>query len=226
MSTPDVDALTLPHMSHGRAVTTAVLNVRNAPSAKGALVGALPLGTKVSIWGVDKGWGIVMPDSKKLPVGWVSMEYLRTEGELVRRMAPDVVEYVPDSTPRMSRMRRILQSTLTMGPELRVYISFTMIFMGLARIITGSNATAANFITSQSYGALQLLLGALMLLTATQTRRFPALRRRSWSGRLAAIASATLFLALFFDVWGAPVTMASIAVTFAALVIEVRVHEC
>jgi len=75
-----IDAMTLPHMAHGTAITTDRLNVRAEPTTAAPARGLLVAGELVTVWAVDDGWAIVQNVSGL--TGWASTAYLQV-GALV-----------------------------------------------------------------------------------------------------------------------------------------------
>ena len=77
-----MDALTLPHMAHGRAICTAERqNVRAEPNTTASIIGVLTSGQQVTVWSLDQGWMIVQAEDGL--TGWAAAQYLKVEGELV-----------------------------------------------------------------------------------------------------------------------------------------------
>lgn len=99
---------------------------------------------------------------------------------------------------------------------LRVWLGLYMVVVGGARLISGNSATPINLLPSRIYGLLLASAGIGLLWTARQ-----GLRHR-WAGRLVAIASATLWLLLIGDAWGAWVSITGAFMIVCALLGEVR----
>ncbi len=79
--TPEPATATLP-VQPVEGTTTTQLNVRAQPSTAAETLGQLPIFSKVQIVGKDAGesWWMIQYQSAQSGVGWISMQYVQTEG--------------------------------------------------------------------------------------------------------------------------------------------------
>ena len=108
------------------------------------------------------------------------------------------------------------------GSSLRVFIGLYMVVQGAMRVITGGSAANINVFTARTLGALMLAAGLWLLLTLSCGRR------KRWSGRLATIYAAAIWLLLITAAWPAQawVSISGAIVFVLALGNEVRVSDC
>jgi len=108
------------------------------------------------------------------------------------------------------------------GVSLRLGIGIYMTATGLARILTGNTPNGVGVFSSRVYGLL-LVLGAMALFATTQRRW-----RCAWSGRIACIFCATLYLFIIASLWSAEawVSIAGASCFVLFLGNEVRIHAC
>ena len=106
------------------------------------------------------------------------------------------------------------------GPSARTFISVYMFCVGLARVWTGSlPAGLGNIHLARFYGLAMILCGMFLFFTV------PSKYRYHWIGRLAAIATAILWLPIILQAWQASnvVFVVNAGVFVLALVNEIRV---
>jgi hypothetical protein len=106
------------------------------------------------------------------------------------------------------------------GPSARTFIGTYMFLVGLARVWTGNTpAGGVNSFSARVYGLLLIICGMALFFTV------PSKYRYHWIGRIAAIASAVMWLLIIAQAIpaGAWVSIAGASVFVLALVNEIRV---
>jgi len=108
------------------------------------------------------------------------------------------------------------------GVSLRLGIGIYMIVTGAARLLTGNSPSGVGFLSSRFYGLLMVIAALSLLITTREPWR------RQWSGRIACICCAVLWIFIIINAWPAQAWVSiSGAVCFVLFLgNEVRIRVC